>query len=174
LLARAVPDARECLDSPAVEDAARRSYRAPVSDARQTLTVGDDVHVAALADIVFDFARPASLARFWASVLDDYEIAPYDDEELARLRSIGITDVEDDPSVLVEPSDGHGPRLWFQLVPEPKQTKNRVRLDLRCEDADVEVDRLIGLGARILDDQPNNGLVVLRDPEGNEFCVLQA
>jgi hypothetical protein len=129
--------------------------------------------MAALADIVFDSARPASLARFWASALDGYQVAPYDDDELARLRSIGITDVDDDPSVLVEPTDRRGPRLWFQLVPEPKQVKNRVHLDLRCDDADDEVDRLIGLGARVLDDQQNDGLVVLRDPEGNEFCVLR-
>lgn len=129
--------------------------------------------MAALADIVFDCARPARLARFWASALDGYDIAPYDDEELARLRSIGITDPEDDPTVLVEPSDGRRPRLWFQLVPEPKRQKNRVHLDLRSEDVDAEVDRLIGLGARPLDDQPNDGLVVLQDPEGNEFCVLR-
>ncbi len=58
--------------------------------------------VAVLADIVFDCARPAMLARFWAAALDDYQVAPYDEEELARLRSIGITDVEDDPTVLVD------------------------------------------------------------------------
>lgn len=80
--------------------------------------LGDDIAVAAVADIVFDCGRPASLARFWAAVLDGYEIAPYDDEELARLRSMGVTDVEDDPTVLVQPCDGVGPRLWFQLLPE--------------------------------------------------------
>jgi hypothetical protein len=130
--------------------------------------------VAALADIVFDCARPASLARFWASTLDDYDVAPYDDEELARLRSIGITDTEDDPTVLVQPAGGRGPRLWFQHVPEPKRVKNRVHLDLRSENVDAEVNRLIGLGARALDDQPNDSLVVLVDPEGNEFCVLRS
>ena len=72
-----------------------------------------------------DCARPASLARFWAAALDTYRVALYDDEELDRLRSIGVTDVEDDPTVLVEPSDGRGPRLWFQRVPESKHGKNR-------------------------------------------------
>ena len=91
---------------------------------------GDNGAVAALADIVFDCARPASLARFWAAALDGYEVAPYDDDELARLRSVGITDVEDDPTVLVQRRAGDGPRLWFQLVPEPKRVKNRVHLDL--------------------------------------------
>lgn len=129
--------------------------------------------VAAVADIVFDCARPARLARFWAAALDDYEVAPYDNEELARLRSIGITDIEDDPTVLVEPGNGRGPRLWFQLVPEAKLVKNRVHLDLRADDVDAEVDRLIRLGARELHEQRNDGLVVLQDPEGNEFCLLR-
>ena len=129
--------------------------------------------MASLADIVFDCARPASLARFWAAALDNYDVAPYDDDELDRLRSIGVTDVEDDPTVLVEPSDGSGPRLWFQRVPESKHVKNRVHLDLRCEDVEAEVDRLTELGAQVLDDQSHDGLVVFKDPEGNEFCVLR-
>ena len=87
--------------------------------------------MATLADIVFDCAHPASLARFWAAALDGYAVAPYDDEELARLRALGIHDVEDDPSVLVEAGAGR-PRLWFQRVPEAKVVKNRVHLDVRA------------------------------------------
>jgi len=136
-------------------------------------SIGDDGAMAALADIVFDCTRPATLARFWAAALDGYDIAPYDEDELARLRSIGVTDVEDDPTVLVQPSVGDGPRLWFQRVPEPKQLKNRVHLDLRADDVDDELDRLVGLGARPLDDQPSDDVVVLQDPEGNEFCLLR-
>jgi hypothetical protein len=143
------------------------------SDTGRGSPIVNDADIAALADIVFDCSRPATIARFWASVLDDYEVAPYDDEELARLRSLGISDTEDDPTVVVERSDGRGPRLWFQLVPEPKERKNRVHLELRSEDVDADVARLIGLGARILDDRPNDGLVVLQDPEGNEFCLLR-
>lgn len=104
--------------------------------------------MAVLADIVFDCARPALLARFWAAALDGYQVAPYDDAELARLRSVGIADVEDDPTVLVEPTVAGGPCLWFQRVPEHKQVKNRVHLDLRAFDFDVELARLVGLGAR--------------------------
>lgn len=127
--------------------------------------------MARLADIVIDCAHPAALARFWAAALDGYDIAPYDDEELARLRSIGIEDVEDDPSVLVEATVDR-PRLWFQRVPETKQLKNRVHLDLRADDVDREVTRLIALGASVLTDQPVADLVAMRDPEGNEFCLL--
>ncbi|MGQ0825920.1 MAG: VOC family protein [Actinomycetota bacterium] len=126
-----------------------------------------------IRDVVFDCHHPASLARFWVSVLDDYAVAPYDDEELERLRRRGIDDPEDDPAVLVEAPRG-SPRLWFQLVPESKSVKNRVHLDLGCDDADVEVKRLLELGARELArPDGNEGLIVMCDPEGNEFCVLR-
>ena len=62
--------------------------------------------MASIKDIVFDSSHPASTARFWAQALDDYEIAPYDEEELARLRSMGVNDPEDDPSVLLVGRDG--------------------------------------------------------------------
>jgi hypothetical protein len=133
--------------------------------------VVDTVRMALLADIVIDCAHPAALARFWAASLDGYTVAPYDDAELRRLRSIGIEDPEDDPSVLVMATSDR-PRLWFQRVPEPKQSKNRVHLDLRADDLDREVIRLTALGATVLSDQPVGDLVVMCDPEGNEFCVL--
>lgn len=128
--------------------------------------------MARIHDVVIDCQHPASLARFWAGVLDGYAVAPYDAAELERLRALGIDDPEDDPTVLVE-APGATPRLWLQRVPEAKEAKNRVHLDLRSDDPDGEVDRLLGLGARLEVDQPNRGLIVLHDPEGNEFCVLR-
>jgi hypothetical protein len=127
--------------------------------------------MAKIRDIVFDCEHAASLARFWAAALDGYEVAPYDPAELERLRARGIDDPEDDPTVLVDSSDGPV-RLWFQSVPELKVAKNRVHLDLACADPDAELARLESLGAARLPDQPNDTLVVLLDPEGNEFCVL--
>ena len=117
-------------------------------------------------DVTFDCRHPATLARFWAAVLDGYAVAPYDDEELARLRAAGVDDPEDDPSVLVE---GPGPRIFFQRVEESKVAKNRVHLDLRAVDVDAEVDRLVALGAREL--LRRDGGVVLADPEDNELCI---
>jgi hypothetical protein len=125
-----------------------------------------------LGDIVVDSRHPASIARFWAAALDDYEIAPYDDAELARLREQGIDDPEDDPSVLLLRRDGTRPRIFFQRVPEPRTVKNRVHLDLVSDDADADVARLVALGARVAAD--HGRLVTLHDPEGNEFCVLRS
>jgi hypothetical protein len=127
--------------------------------------------MAHLHDVVFDCRRPAPLARFWAAVLDGYDAAPYDDAEIERLRSVGIVDIEDDPGVMVE-APGVEPRLCFQLVPESKVVKNRVHLDLRCDDLEAETARLVGVGARVRTATgPREGWVVLTDPEGNEFCL---
>jgi predicted enzyme related to lactoylglutathione lyase len=51
--------------------------------------------------------------------------------------------------------------------------KNRVHVDFHADDREVEVRRLVGLGATVLDEQEVPGLrwTVLADPEGNEFCV---
>lgn len=125
--------------------------------------------MARIRDVVVDCGHPASLARFWAEVLDGYAVAPYDDEELERLRGIGVFDPEDDPSVLVE-KPGTYPRFFFQVVPEPKTVKNRVHIDLDADDPEAEKRRLLALGATIVAEYDEHA--TLADPEGNEFCVM--
>ena len=124
--------------------------------------------MARLHDVVFDCRPPASIARSWAAVLDGYQVAPYAEAELARLRAAGIFGPGDDPSVLVEGPDGQ-PRIFFQLVAAPKTVGNRVHLDLRCDDAADELGRLRGLGASIAAEYEDH--LVLHHPEGNEFCL---
>ena len=121
--------------------------------------------MAQIKEIVIDALNPQALARFWAEVLDDYAIRPYDDEELARLAEQGLT-VATDPSVAV---DGSGPTLFFQRTLHPKNTRNRVHLDLRCASRPDEVARLQRLGATIRD--THESYTVRLDPEGNEFCI---
>jgi hypothetical protein len=121
-----------------------------------------------LKDIVVDCRHPASLARFWAAALDGHSVAPYDEEELERLRGLGVYDTEDDPMVVVE-GPSTSPRLLFQQVPEPKQVKNRVHLDMTTDDVEAESVRLVALGAEVV--TTFRGHVVLTDPEGNEFCL---
>lgn len=70
-------------------------------------------------------------------------------------------------------------RLLFIEVPNAKQLKNRVHLDLKPENGtrDEELARLLALGAREVEDLRNpdgSGWVVLADPEGNEFCILRS
>jgi hypothetical protein len=126
-----------------------------------------------LRSIVFDCRRPAALARFWAEALG-YSVRPYRDEDIEWLRARGIDDVEDDPSVVIEPPGGQGPTVWFNEVPEDKVAKNRVHVDVDL-DALEDIDRFVALGARVLrplGDVPGEDWAVLADPEGNEFCAF--
>jgi predicted enzyme related to lactoylglutathione lyase len=107
---------------------------------------------------VVDAADPASLARFWAAVLD-YQI------------------VYEAPDEVVIAKDEHTyPGLIFVPVPEAKSVKNRLHIDLNPDDRDAEVARIIDLGATRADVGQSDEVtwVVLADPEGNEFCVLRA
>lgn len=125
--------------------------------------------------VAFDCEDAAPLARFWAAALD-WSIAPYDEDELARLQEKGIVDPEDDPSVVLEPPDGSGlPVLVFTEVPEEKATKNRVHLDLVASSSlEQEVERLNALGASLRNwaEEEGNVWAVMLDPQGNEFCVM--
>ena len=85
---------------------------------------------------------------------------------------------------MVDP-DGAGPRVFFQRVPEPKQVKNRVHLDLNVGgglQADPEekkariaeeAERLVAAGAarHAEFDEGAEYWQVMQDPEGNEFCI---
>lgn len=95
---------------------------------------------------------------------------------------LGFTEDPADPNepeheeCLIMSSDG-SERLLFITVPDSKQLKNRLHLDLRPVGGtrEEEVDRLCGLGAAFVGDyrRPDgSGWITLADPEGNEFCVL--
>ncbi|SEC95638.1 hypothetical protein SAMN04489727_5748 [Amycolatopsis tolypomycina] len=62
----------------------------------------------------------------------------------------------------------------WQPLSEDKAVKNRLHLDLAPVEQDqrAEVERLVMLGAKVLDDPADDPWIVLADPEGNEFCVL--
>jgi hypothetical protein len=121
--------------------------------------------VAVLREIVVDCERAPSLARFWAAVLDGYDVRAYDDAEVERLAGLGLTP-ETDPMVAV---DGPGPTLFFQQVPERKAVKNRVHVDVVAPDRQAEVNRLVALGGSVR--QEFDGWTLMQDPELNEFCI---
>jgi hypothetical protein len=84
--------------------------------------------------------------------------------------------VNDDPDEFeIRSAPDNFPGLLFALVSEDKSGKNRLHLDLRPDDRDGEVARLISLGANRVDvGQGEPSWIVLVDPEGNEFCVLRS
>ena len=111
----------------------------------------------------FDAIDACAQSLFWSQVL-------------------GFTEDPDDPN---EPghaeclimSPDHSQLLLFITVPDAKQVKNRVHLDLRPADRtrEQEVERVLALGASYLADHrrpDGSGWITLADPEGNEFCIL--
>ncbi|MFJ3922008.1 VOC family protein [Streptomyces sp. NPDC090022] len=82
--------------------------------------------------------------------------------------------------VVLRPAAGAGPGVQVALgrSESPAQERPRVHLDLYAEDAadqEAEVERLVGLGARRVDWElypPEADFVVLADPDGNRFCVI--
>jgi catechol 2,3-dioxygenase-like lactoylglutathione lyase family enzyme len=137
--------------------------------------------------VTFDCADPNALATFWADVLGYQFDAPppgFDSWD-AALDAWGVPpERRNDASAVVDP-DGVGPRLFFQKVPEGKTAKNRVHLDVRAAPGlagadrmaalEAECARLAELGAarieRFEPDRMGQGTIVMRDPEGNEFCL---
>jgi hypothetical protein len=141
--------------------------------------------------ITIDCADPDRLVRFWALALDYVPAPPPSGHDSwgAYYVSIGVPEDEvgdGGPDSVVDPA-GVGPRIWFQQVPEAKVVKNRVHIDIdvtggrdqpvdvRRQRVDDAVARLVEAGASVLRpaDQTykDHYAVVMRDPEGNEFCV---
>ncbi|SCF31825.1 Glyoxalase-like domain-containing protein [Micromonospora viridifaciens] len=138
--------------------------------------------------ITFDCADPAGLAAFWAEALGYQLQGPPEGFESwgQALAAMGLPpESHNDASAVVDPA-GSGPRLFFQRVPEGKQAKNRMHLDVRAApglsgDArmaalEAEAERLVSHGAtRLRRHEPapplGAGHIVMTDPEGNEFCL---
>jgi hypothetical protein len=137
--------------------------------------------------------HPERLARFWASalgyVLEEPPVgfATWDDWR----RDVGLPEswLGRGTDCLVDP-DGVAPRIWIQVVPDPKTTSNRLHIDIhasggrelpvetRKQRVDAEAIRLRDLGATVLSDLDEEivaGMghyaVAMTDPEGNEFDI---
>jgi len=119
-----------------------------------------------IQEIVFDCDKPSRLAHFWAALLDGYQVRDYDEAEVARLAALGLTP-ETDPTVMV---DGPGPSICFQNVEGRRYDNNRVHFDIEVTDRANEVERLKQAGAEPVRVLPT--YTVMRDPEGNQFCLV--
>ena len=100
-------------------------------------------------------------AEFWAAALD----------------YVPREDPSEGDFVLMRPRDGVGPNLSLDRVRSMVQVPPRIHLDLYAEDQSAEVERLMALGAtEVHRDKrpPDADYVILADPEGNRFCVVDA
>lgn len=115
---------------------------------------------AQLHAVLIDAHDPQLVGRFWAGVL-----------------GWSVVDVTDE-LVNVEPQDGTTYRLSIQAAETPKLDQNRIHFDVTSssdEAMDATVARALSLGGRHIDigQTPDDGHVVLADPEGNELCVIE-
>jgi catechol 2,3-dioxygenase-like lactoylglutathione lyase family enzyme len=143
--------------------------------------------MAIAVQVVFDCQDPDRQAHFWADLLG-YRLDPpppgYDSWE-AWLTAAGIPESDWNSASAVSDPDGRGPRIYFQRVPELKDRKNRVHLDVNAGGGrgtpdderrlavDAAAERAVAIGAtrvRLVEERGQRHYVML-DPEGNEFCV---
>lgn len=111
--------------------------------------------------LVIDANDPERLARFWSALLDRE-----------------ITGTDDDGVITLAAADGAGFAIDIEPTRHPKTLPNRMHFDLTSESADAQeatVARALELGASHLDvgQGADAEHVVLQDPEGNEFCVIE-
>jgi catechol 2,3-dioxygenase-like lactoylglutathione lyase family enzyme len=120
--------------------------------------------VIALGSVVLGVDDVERAVAFWSEVLG-YEVVRFDD---------------DDSFVILRPPGGEGTRVALQRAETPPQLHPRVHLDLVVADAAeqaAEIERLVALGAtKVAWDlyPPDPDFVVLADPDGNRFCVVDA
>ncbi|SDS39658.1 VOC family protein [Microlunatus soli] len=117
-----------------------------------------------ILNVTFDCADSDRMSRFWSDLTG---------WPRAKVEMPG------NPFWWIGPDEDTLPHLVFVQVPEPKESKNRLHLDLlpQSESQDQELLRLESLGARIVDDRRESepgGWIVMADPEGNEFCLENA
>ncbi len=124
--------------------------------------------------VVVDSHDLHAQARWWAEVMDWQLVYEADDEAViipSWVTPEGMQEV---------PWERQGPGMVFVPVPEGKEVKNRLHIDLAphtSQDRDAEIQRLLDLGARRVqvgqdETEAEVTWTVLADPEGNEFCVL--
>lgn len=108
--------------------------------------------------VTFDCADPQRVANFWS----------------------GLLGREPGPSPRGWVYLGHRgdplPRLVFQPVPEPKAGKVRIHLDVAVDDIDEAIELVAALGGGSTGerhDYDEGAVVVMADPEGHEFCLVQ-
>lgn len=108
--------------------------------------------------ITVDCTDPSRVSAFWAGLLG-YQVVPNHTDSIQTADPTGV-----------------GPRILFTHAGSAKRDKNRLHLDLRPDDQPAAVERALALGASQVDigQSRDESWVVLADPEGNEFCILQS
>ena len=130
--------------------------------------------------MTIDCADPRTQAEFWSAALGwEIESVEVWDAEISRGEK--VIQARESWSNIISAAPNAPRRINFAKVPEGKTVKNRLHFDLKVDDLDTEVSRLVGMGASIVEsrarvvegriDPGADGWLVMKDPEGNEFCI---
>ena len=124
-----------------------------------------------IACVVFDCRDALVVGRFWSSAIG----RPLDPEASSEFASIGFAGRRN--RVGWGPVERDADPTWlFECVPESKIVKNRLHLDVIAADPELEIARLVDLGATRIADRDEYGYTwtLMADPEGNEFDLARA
>jgi len=125
-----------------------------------------------IGNVTFASAEPRALGRFWADALGWPE-EEIEESFLQQLRDAGLDERELTAFFVTRPPGGGRPRFLFQRREKSRPESYPIHLDFLTEDREAEIDRLTGLGATVVETKSDdrNTWTVMRDPEGNPFCV---
>jgi predicted enzyme related to lactoylglutathione lyase len=125
-----------------------------------------------IGNVTFSCAEPRKLGRFWAEALDwpDEEL---DESFLQQLREAGVDELGLTGFFVTRPPGGGRPRFLFQRREKSRPDSYPIHLDFLTDDPDAELARLSQAGASVVEAKTADGRrwVVMRDPQGNPFCV---
>lgn len=125
-----------------------------------------------IGNVTFSCAEPRELGRFWADALGWPE-EEVDESFLQALRDGGMDEREFDAFYVARNPDGSRPRFLFQRREKSRPKSYPIHLDFRAEDREAEITRLTESGATVVETRSSaaHTWTVMRDPDGNPFCV---
>jgi predicted enzyme related to lactoylglutathione lyase len=125
-----------------------------------------------IGNVTFSCAEPIALGSFWAQALGWPE-EPIDQGFIQQLLAAGMDERETTSFYVTRETPTSRPRLLFQRREKSRPDSYPIHLDFRTDDREAELERLTQLGATVQQTKTDERATwtVMRDPEGNPFCV---
>jgi predicted enzyme related to lactoylglutathione lyase len=125
-----------------------------------------------LGNVTFSSAEPKQLGPFWSQALG-WNAEKIEEDFIERLLRAGMDPRETDAYYATRNPDGSRPRLLFQRREKSRPEAYPIHLDLAADDREEDVARLTSRGATLVEAKTRGerSWTILRDPEGNPFCV---
>jgi predicted enzyme related to lactoylglutathione lyase len=125
-----------------------------------------------IGNVTFSCAEPRELGRFWTDALG-WSAEEIDEGFLRQLRDAGMDERELTGFYATRPADGGRPRFLFQRREKSRPASYPIHLDFATDDREAEIERLTAAGASVVETKVGTNITftIMRDPDGNPFCV---